>query len=263
MLSVVIPAFNEWAYTEKCISSLFNDQHRPFYEMIVIDNHSTDSTHEALKKLVEQVNQTPQGDHLQIITNPENHCVAHAWNQGLSASTGEYVAILNNDIIVPDGWMDGVLFSMKQFQLSLASPFPVEGMEFSKFSAWAGAFQTRNRNQIWKNTASFCAFVLHRSLYEKIGGFDENFRIGGYEDTDYLYKLRKNGLSHATVGASVVYHFGSQTMGQFKKRGDLHVSHNRTYFIKKWGEDPSKKDASFPARLIRRWRKWKTRFGYF
>ncbi|MEW6056121.1 MAG: hypothetical protein AB1540_05855, partial [Bdellovibrionota bacterium] len=93
--------------------------------------------------------------------------------------------------------------------------------------------------------------------FDKVGFFDEKFLIGGYEDTDYCYRLRKEGLAYGVSGAAFIHHFGSQTLGEFKKRGDKHAEHNRNYFISKWGVDPSHGSSRLSSKLRRSWRKLK------
>ena len=104
---------------------------------------------------------------------------------------------------------------------------------------------------------SFCAFFMPRSTLDAIGFFDEKFLIGGYEDNDYCYRIRKAGLKHGVIGSSFIHHFGSITLGEFKKTGDKHVSGNRNYFIEKWGEDPSAKNRDILVRLRTKLRKIK------
>lgn len=252
-VSIIIPVFNQLQYTKGCIDSLLRDTQRVPYEIIVIDNASTDGTREYLETKSRDLDRTR--DCLIPIFNEKNLGVAPAWNQGLKAAKGDYLAVLNNDILVTPGWLRSLLWAMDLHRIDLISPFAATGPLTYELEERAARFTKRNLSILW-NEYDFCAFVMPRSTYNKIGLFDEGFLIGGYEDTDYCYRVRKAGLRYGVSGASFIHHFGSSTLGEFKKRGDKHASHNKDYFMKKWGEDPSASVNLWSTKVRRSWRRW-------
>ncbi len=257
--SIVIPVFNQLHYTRQCIESLLADPHRPDYEIIVVNNGSSDGTREYLDELSARVGAGGR-DVLRPIHNAENRGVAPAWNQGVAASTGDPIAILNNDIVLTSGWLQGCVQTMEHHELAMVSPFAgTEALDYD-LAAKARDFTAVNRDALWRSY-DFCCVVLRRSTWQAVGPFDEKFLVGGYEDTDYAYRLREKGLRYGVTGASYIHHFGSQTLGEFKKRGDKHAAHNKDYFISKWGEDPSHFAGTWRGKLLRTWRRWKLRFG--
>ena len=96
-ISLVIPVYNQLDYTRQCLESIARCTEQP-YELIIVDNASTDGTHDFLRDVKATV-----------ITNQQNLGCAKAWNQGVRASHGDVIGILNNDIVVTKGWIEGLL----------------------------------------------------------------------------------------------------------------------------------------------------------
>jgi GT2 family glycosyltransferase len=256
--AIVIPVFNQIHFTRGCLETLFADSERPSYDLCVVDNNSTDGTAELLREWSARV--TGERDRFQVISNRTNRGVAPAWNQGILATEAEEIVVLNNDILLPRGWAKGLAEAKKNLGLAIASPFPLEGEKPAILDDWAQTFTAKNRMQYWKEY-SFVAFALSRATFKKIGLFDEKFEVGGYEDTDYIYRLREAGLAYGVVGGSTLYHYGSQTLKGFKERGDAHAIRNKSYFMEKWKLDPALEKKSLAAKWLRRWRRLKLRFG--
>ncbi|MGE4233697.1 MAG: glycosyltransferase family 2 protein [Bacteriovoracia bacterium] len=253
-VSVVVPVFNQIHYTKIFVESFLADDQRPECELIIIDNNSSDGTFEYLEALKEKYSW------VEIIHNETNVGVAPAWNQGIRASKGDYIAILNNDIQVSKGWLHNLIWALDHHHLALVSPFAEVGPRIDyDFQKRAKAFSLNNRFQVW-DEYDFCAVLMPRSTFEKIGFFDENFQVGGYEDTDYCYRLNKENLGYGVSGASFIHHFGSQTLGAFKKAGDKHVPHNHSYFVSKWRRDPRSDTLHLSSKIKRSWRKFKLLF---
>ncbi len=252
--SIIIPVYNKVEYTRKCISSILADTDRPVVEIIVVDNGSTDGTREYLESIAHQL--AHEKDNLMLVFNKSNLGVAPAWNQGAKMATTKYLAIINNDIVVTNGWLRSLIWSMDIHHLSLVSPFAATGVLNYDLEKRAQSFTEKNLSRIWYDY-DFCAFLTTKKTYEQIGPFDENYKVGGYEDTDYVYRLKKLDLKYAVTGASFIHHFGSSTLGDFKKEGDKHVPHNREYFISKWGFDPSLAENSFAKKLRKIWKRFK------
>jgi GT2 family glycosyltransferase len=255
--SLIIPVFNQLKFTQGCLDSLLRDTDRCSYEIIVIDNGSTDGTKEYLVEKARDLDRTR--DQLKPIFNETNLGVAPAWNQGLKACTGNMIGILNNDIIVSKGWFRSMMWAMDLHKLALISPYAAGGPLNYDFDARAEKFTCLNLGKLWDDF-DFSAVVMPRATYLKIGLFDEGYLIGGYEDTDYCYRLREAGLRYGVSGAAFIHHFGSQTLGEFKKRGDKHAAHNRDYFISKWKKDPSEHVNHLSSKLKRSWRKFMLRW---
>ena len=100
-VSIIILTWNALEYTQKCVNSIQNHTRYP-HEIVFVDNASTDGTVEYLRNLVKG------HSNYKLIENRENRGFAAGNNQGVSAASGEYVMLLNNDVLVSDGWLENL-----------------------------------------------------------------------------------------------------------------------------------------------------------
>ena len=103
LVSVVVPVWNQLEHTRACLASLRRTTRAP-YEVVVVDNGSTDGTRAWLAAQRDVV----------VVTNAENRGFAAACNQGVAASRGEVVVLLNNDTQVARGWVEGLLDALRR-----------------------------------------------------------------------------------------------------------------------------------------------------
>src|SRR5271165_6673823 len=99
LASVIVPCWNQLEFTRKCISALFR-QTGGSWELIVVDNGSTDGTGSYLAG-VQDSSPVP----VTVIANATNQGFPAAINQGLEFARGEFLVLLNNDVVVTDGWL--------------------------------------------------------------------------------------------------------------------------------------------------------------
>lgn len=104
-ISIVIVTYNNWSFTKQCLDSLFANSDYPNLEIIVVDNASQDETRIELSKIIH-----PQ---LKVILSPINEGFAGGNNRGIKESTGDYIILLNNDTIVPHGWVERLINPLK------------------------------------------------------------------------------------------------------------------------------------------------------
>ncbi len=258
--SIIAPLYNQVEYTKKCVESILADSKRPPLELILVDNASTDGTREYLDQVMSETRHLKDLRWVRI-QNEKNLGVAPAWNQGLKAASTDELYVINNDILTPSGWIQKTREGWKRHDLALACPYAINGKLDYDLEKYAQKFTERNSGEVWDDY-SFCAFFMPRSTLNEVGFFDEKFLIGGYEDTDYCYRLAAKGLKFGVIGSAFIHHFGSITLGEFKKGGDKHGSHNRNYFIQKWGEDPSLKNRDPLIKLRTKIRKLKMKMDW-
>lgn len=110
-VAILIPVFNQLPYTRKCIESLRASEGRNA-DLIVIDNGSSDGTTGYLEEIVG----------ITVARNPRNVGVAKAWNQGVHRTRAEWFVFLNNDIVVPAGWLDGLLSFAREGRYDIVTP---------------------------------------------------------------------------------------------------------------------------------------------
>lgn len=225
MIGITLAVFNKLDYTKICLESLYENL-PPQATVVVVDNASSDGTAEYLATL----------PWLTVITNKENRGCAPAWNQGVQAAGGDWVALLNNDIILTKGWWQGLVDAAERWELDIVSPAVREGELNYDIAAYSKEFTESMSGVIRRGTAHAICFAARRQVFDTIGLFDEKFRIGQYEDADFFRRARLAGFRLGRVGGSFLHHYGSVTQDAMQKnRGlPLYAIENKAYFIRKW-----------------------------
>ena len=222
--SIIIPVHNCVEYTKKCIESIRQNANSDDYEIIVINNASNDETEGYLKSLG-----------VIVINNKENVGVAKAWNQGIRTAKGEFLFIINNDIIVCKNFIENMInFYEKEKNTGIASPGTKEGELNYDFEIYSENFIKKMKNVKEKG---FCGWfmVIKRDRFEKVGLFSEEYNIGIGEDTDFYFRLKKLGYESYITGAAFIHHFGSKTIKEIKNKiGDYFEKENIKKLKEKW-----------------------------
>ena len=224
-VSIVIPLYNQVMYTRLCLESLRTTLTVPV-QIILVDNASSDETANYLKTLSD----------VTVISNEENLGFAGACNQGIRAAGGDWVVILNNDVIVAPGWLEGLLEAAQYWGLQIVTPAIREGKHDYDIAVYSRELTGRMQRVIRRGRANGICFMAHKRVFEAIGLFDEQFRIGQYEDKDFFLRASKAGFKLGTVGCSFLHHFGSVTQNSMKTARVVkpYAIENKAYFTRKW-----------------------------
>ena len=110
-VAIVIPVFNELPYTINCLESLKQSGVRDS-QILIVNNGSTDGTTEFLAGRPE----------IRVIHNPENRGCGFAWNQGTKASSSVWTIVMNNDVLVVPGWIEGLVGFAEKEGFDVVSP---------------------------------------------------------------------------------------------------------------------------------------------
>ncbi len=246
--AVVIPVLNQLAYTQACLRCLEPDI-AAGVRVVVIDNGSTDGTGDWLK--------VQSG--ITVVSNAENRGCAAAWNQGWrAAGEAEWLVILNNDVLLPAGWLNGLFGAAEREGLEVVSPAMRERDQNYPFAEYAAEFIATMRGTIRREVAHGVCFAVKREVFAKVGEFDEGFRIGQFEDSDFFRRCRIAGFKLGIVGDCFIHHFGSIT--QDALRGGPKVrpyeAENRAYYRAKWkiGWWRRRWEKFTSRRALKRWR---------
>lgn len=224
-VSIVIPLYNQLKYTKLCLESLRSTL-TVLPEIILVDNASTDGTADYLRTL----------SNIKVISNAENLGFAGGCNAGIRAASGEWVVVLNNDVIVAPGWLDGMLNAANRWNLQIVTPAIREGEFNYDISAYAHELTGRMQRVIRRGRANGICFMVHRSVFDTIGLLDEKFLIGQYEDKDFFLRAARAGFALGTVGSAFLHHFGSATQKALKRNSVSrpYALENKAYFARKW-----------------------------
>jgi GT2 family glycosyltransferase len=237
--TLVILAWNAWDHTRACLDSL-RPTLRPGDQVVVVDNGSTDGTSEGLVGY-------PWVD---VVRNEVNQGFARGCNQGAGAARCELIVFLNNDTIVHGGWLHELLTPFVDPEVGAVGPRSnnVSGdqllrPEYSENDLAAmGEFseaQRRARGGTTTESARLVGFclALRAETFRSVGGFDEEYQIGGYEDDDLCMKLRTAGFRLLIAHGSFVHHAAHVTFDSNGMDWQHHQVENRRRFSEKWGVD--------------------------
>ncbi|MBX3023958.1 glycosyltransferase [bacterium] len=213
-VSIVIPVWNQWPLTRACLAALASAR-RPRDEVIVVDNGSRDATAAELARM----------PWLRVLTNEANRGFAAACNQGAAVASGSVVVFLNNDTLVPDDWLEGLLAPLADPAVVATGPMSncasgPQGVERAAYDAGSltafRAFAARWRRQHLGQTqetprlVGFC-LAVRASALRAVGGWDEGFAIGGAEDDDLCLRLTAAGGGLRICRDTFVHHHGHAT----------------------------------------------------
>jgi GT2 family glycosyltransferase/glycosyltransferase involved in cell wall biosynthesis len=238
-VSIIIISYNNQALTRACIDSVLANSMHPNLEVIVVDNGSTDGSAEMLEAM--------RDDRLRVLLNLQNAGFAAANNQGLALATGAYLVLLNNDTLVPRGWLPRMLRQLDDPQVGLAvavtnfsgnesridvpytSP---EGME-----TFASEYMRAHEGERFdiRVAAMYCV-GMRRGVYERLGPLDEEFGVGMFEDDDYSHRTRLAGFRVVCTEDVFVHHIGQASFSKIDPREyDALWQRNQAHFERKWG----------------------------
>lgn len=245
LTSIVLVTHNELEYTRMCVDSLRRRTDEP-YELIVVDNGSTDGTVAWLRN---------QPD-VRLLENAQNRGFPAAVNQGLEIAQGEQILLLNNDTLLTTGWLRRLLAALKSDpQLGLVGPVSNRVAGYQQIDvgyrqlesldgfAWEWGKRHHRDLQHVDRLIGFC-LLFRRQVWEQIGGLDERFGIGCYEDDDYCRRAIAAGWRVAVARDAFVHHFGSRTFhGSGADLGKI-LKENGRKFDEKWnGRSTNPSDA--------------------
>jgi GT2 family glycosyltransferase len=233
--SIIIPVYNRVELTEQCLVKLAEVTRSATFEVILVDNASTDGTAALLSTL---------GGDVQVIRNTGNLGFAAACNQGARAARGRHLVFLNNDTVPLPGWLaplvaeldanpeiavvgSKLLFADDTIQhagVIFSRDIPMPYHPFYRAPATVPMVNQRRELQC----VTGACMAVRRSVFDAVGGFDEGYQ-NGFEDVDFCLQVRKHGGRVVYQPASTLYHLESQTAGR-----KAHDQDNATRLIQRW-----------------------------
>ena len=239
-VSIVIPVYNEWVVTHRCLWSILQYTDGD-YEVIVADDCSTDET----RNIADYV----QG--VTVVRQEENQRFLKNCNRAAERARGEFLLLLNNDTTVTEGWLPPLLQLFEKPDVGIVGPkllFPngklqeAGGIIWQDASGWNyGRADDPSRPQYSyvreTDYVSGAALMVRRSLWQELGGFDETFAPAYYEDTDLCFSARQAGYKVLYQPASSVVHYEGVTNGTDLAGGQKQYQVvNQQRFLDKWRE---------------------------
>jgi GT2 family glycosyltransferase/glycosyltransferase involved in cell wall biosynthesis len=204
-VSIVITTYNGWDLTRKCLASLVASAKSSALsaEIIISDNCSTDDTPQAW--LTFQNDKWP----IRYRRNQENLGYLRNANAGAAEASGTFLCLMNNDVIVRQGWLDAMISVLRENEdVGLVGPKYVSakgkvvecgGAIFSDGTAihLGGGTRLDDPEFSYLNDVhytSMACVVLRTALFRELGGYDERYIPAYYEDVDLCFRIADHGF---------------------------------------------------------------------
>lgn len=242
LVSIIVVTYNNLDLTTACIDSLIRNTTYPSFEIIVIDNASEDGTQSYLRQLSRS--ELP----IRIELNRENRGFAAANNQGLRMAKGDVLVLLNNDTLVPKGWLDPLLRHLDDPSVGLVGPVTNEIGNEAKISVdyldpegmevFADQNAARHPRQFFDipMLAMFCV-AMRRDVMEAVGPLDEAFGLGLFEDDDYSRRIQDKGFRTICAEDAFVHHVGGASFTKLPQTEYAELwRRNQAHYESKWGK---------------------------
>ncbi len=240
--SIVVVTHDNIAFTRLCLHSVLANRDADDFELIVVDNGSNDGTAAYLARLAEM------DARVRVLLNGSNMGFAPACNQGLALAAGDHLVLLNNDTLVPPGWLDGLRRHLAEPQVGFVGPVTNrignEAEIDTDYRTWGEYLETAGRRAVdhagqWLEIgtpAMFC-LAMRRQTYLRLGPLDEGYEIGLLEDDDYAERARRAGYQLRCADDVLVHHFGEASFGHLVSSGEHAriLAANQQRYAEKWG----------------------------
>jgi N-acetylglucosaminyl-diphospho-decaprenol L-rhamnosyltransferase len=230
LLSIVLVCWNNKSYLNACLQSLYRTGLKSTFDVIVVDNGSTDGSQKMLEEKYREV---------KIIQNAENLGLGKASNQGIENTKGKYILLLNNDTIVNGQSFDAMIEFLEQQPKAgavggkLLNPDGTTQAGYNYFSSLFQEFLVATRlgelirpgypavmdgDEIrsvdWMGSA---CLMVRRSALDEVGLLDEGYFIYG-DETDLQYRLKKAGWDVYYLPEVTTIHYGGRSMNRWSRR---------------------------------------------
>ena len=193
-IPIIIPLFNCVEYTKQAVDSIRKNTHPNMYEVVFVDNGSTDGTKSYLKQLTQD-----DPEHFRVVTNEKNLGFAGGVNVGLQLISGfqwEYACIANNDLLFTPDWLFQMLSCFVNDKVGAVGPvsnaaggsqgISVGYQDVAQVDQWAVAYHQANEGRRAEvgRLIGLC-FLMSRKFFDCVGYLDTRFINGMWEDNDF------------------------------------------------------------------------------
>jgi GT2 family glycosyltransferase len=242
VVSVIIPAHNHVNVTYYALSALLVAHNKVSFEVIVVDDASTDAT-SRLEKIVSGI---------RVLHSDEPQRFIRACNAGVAQARGTYVVLLNNDTEPTLGWLDSLVDAFERFdRVGLVGSkllYPDGTLQDAGGIIWnsGNPWNYGNGGNPWDprfcyarqvDYLSGAAVMTTRAIWDEVGGLSRYLEPMYFEDTDLAFKIREAGYRTYFVPSSVVYHFEGTTSGTDSSSGFKRYQEiNRPKFKRRWAK---------------------------
>ena len=241
LVSVVIPVHNKALVTYNCLASLLLAHNAASFEVIIVDDGSSDETLTLLPDLVPGV---------RFLRHEKAQGFIRSCNDGARTARGAFVVMLNNDTEVSSGWIDELLYVFEYFNdVGMAGAkllYPngqlqeAGGIVWNNGDPWNYGREGNPREPRYNYTRqvdylSGACVMLRKTLWDELRGFDERYMPAYFEDADLAFRVRDRGLKTIYTPFSQVIHFEGISSGTSVTSGTKRFQEvNRPKFKSRW-----------------------------
>lgn len=238
--SILIPVFNQWRSTYRCLQSVLANTQGVSYEALVLDDGSSDETLRLAEKIAG----------ITIIRQPENLGFLSNCNKGAEHARGSNLVFLNNDTCVEPSWLLSLVTALEsspsiglvgaKLVFSNGRLQEAGGIVWQDGSGWnygRGADPDEAAFN-YRKDVDYCSgacLLVRGDLWRQLGGFNSDFAPAYYEDTDLAFRAREAGYRCVFEPTAVVVHLEGISHGTSLKEGiKKHQALNQARFYRQW-----------------------------
>lgn len=243
-VSMLIINWNAGPLTLECIRQIWANTEGLRYEIVIVDNGSSEQHLAPLRHL---------GAGIQVLELGKNRFFGEANNIAAEAATGRYLCLQNNDAFVQPGWLTALIGEFERDStVGAAGPlflFPDQSIQEAgavidangypiRFGRGQSQSQTEFLKPLSVDYISAANLIVPRDLFMQVGGFDLQYEPAYYEDVDLCFKIRAMGRSIRYIPEAKVIHIEGSSANHNPEAearrnalGDL----NRDKFVSRWG----------------------------
>ena len=241
--SILVVTYGNLALTRLCLASIQRAAGALPFEVIVVDNASTDGTPAWLVEMAARA-LLP----LTVVVNAHNAGYAAANNQAAARARGDVLLFLNNDCVVVPGWLETLVGHLdRDRSLGILGPVTNSGgnaeaqlgtryADLDGMRRFAAAYTQAHAAEVVDvpMLALFCA-AMARERFAAVGGLDERYGRGLFEDDDLALAVQRRGWRVALARDVFVHHYGGASFSRLAPGEYLRLWwQNRRAFEKKW-----------------------------
>jgi O-antigen biosynthesis protein len=240
VVSILIPVYGHHETTFACLKSIQAHPTRRTFEVIVMDDCSIEPAALALSEIAG----------IRVIRNERNFGFIGNVNAAAAQAVGHWLVILNNDTVLREGALDGLLDTFEAHQnvglvgsklLNMnGSVQEAGGIVWRDGSAWnwGRGFDREDPRVNYVRDADYCsgaALAIKRDLFAQLGGFDPHYAPAYYEDTDLAFRVRETGLRVLYQPAAEIFHREGVSHGRDDTTGvKAYQAANAKKFYGRW-----------------------------
>lgn len=253
---LVLLSWNNLEILKQCVNSILKYARIPS-RLIIVDNGSIEPGMTDYLSSLEGNGATE----IHIIMNAVNEGFAKGMNKGMMNSAAPYICLLNNDILVADGWLEEMIkVAAENPAIGIVNPSSNNfGLRFGKditLEEFAGTFREQTGKWVEMGGCIGFCMLIKREVVDKIGYLDKDYGYAYFEDTDFSRRAQAAGYKCAMAKGCYVYHAEGKS-GKFLKDKDRAFARSAAIFRKKWSKPlriayvVTRKDKELLGRLIK------------